>query len=77
MQTQRSEQGQGGTNAREIAKESEKEKTQSSDEGERRRDREQAKGKRETSSRGDLRSGAALSSLNILADLISPALFQL
>lgn len=31
---------------------------------------------RETSSRGDLRSGAALSSLNILADLISPALFQ-
>jgi len=29
-----------------------------------------------TSSRGDLRSGGALSSLNILADLIPPALFQ-
>lgn len=37
---------------------------------------ERAEEKRETSSRGDLRSGAALSSLNILADLISPALFQ-
>lgn len=37
---------------------------------------ERAGEKRETSSRGDLRSGAALSSLNILADLISPALFQ-
>lgn len=37
---------------------------------------ERAGEKREMSSRGDLRSGAALSSLNILADLISPALFQ-
>lgn len=37
---------------------------------------ERAGEKRETSSRGDLRSGAAFSSLNILADLISPALFQ-
>lgn len=62
---------------REMAKEPEKEKQREVAMGE-----EDGKGcerageKRETSSRGDLRSGTALSSLNILADLISPALFQ-
>lgn len=36
----------------------------------------QGDGGQSTSLDGDLRLGAALSSLNILADLISPALFQ-
>lgn len=62
---------------RETAKEAGKEKQRKVTTGE-----EDGKGcerageKRETSSHGDLRSCAALSSLNILADLISPALFQ-
>lgn len=63
--------------AKEMAKEPTKEKQREMATGEKDgKGCERAGEKREMSSRGDLRSGAALSSLNILADLISPALFQ-
>ncbi|CAK9806755.1 hypothetical protein ANTQUA_LOCUS4995 [Anthophora quadrimaculata] len=53
-----------------------KRKQKNGEEGGKEVRRKEEQGRQSTSSDGDLKLGAALSSLNILADLISPALFQ-
>ncbi|CAK9800715.1 hypothetical protein ANTPLA_LOCUS2535 [Anthophora plagiata] len=57
-------------------KERRREKEKKTKKGRKEVQRKEEQGRQSTSSDGDLKLGAALSSLNILADLISPALFQ-